>query len=125
MARKRQLVLMKGNLTPLDKLQTGPVSNSSNSAGPSATGPLGSVKEVRESLARFNTASDGAARSASLGTELLHGPGMIVELATAQDPVQQAMVTVTDDDIAWPVLSRLCKAAGWKMVDVETGRMFG
>jgi predicted dinucleotide-binding enzyme len=56
---------------------------------------------------------------------LLHGPGMIVELATAQDPVQQAMVTVTDDDIAWPVLSRLCKAVGWKMVDVETGRMFG
>ena len=116
---------MKGNLTPLDKLQTGPITSASNSAGPAPTGPLGTVKEVRESLARFNTAGDGSSRSASLGTELLHGPGMIVELATAQDPVQQAMVTVTDDDIAWPVLSRLCKAAGWKMVDVETGRMFG
>ena len=116
---------MKGGLTALDRLQTGPVAPARNSDGPVATGPLGTAREVKETLARFNTAPDGSARSASLGTEILHGPGMVVEIACGSGDVQQAMVTVTDDDVAWPVLSRLCKAVGWRMMDVETGRLFG
>jgi hypothetical protein len=87
--------------------------------------PLGTHAEVRASLARYNTAPDGSARSKSAGTEVLHGPGMIVELATTTETVMQAMVTMTDDDIAWPVLERACRNLKWKLVDLETGRSFG
>jgi hypothetical protein len=52
---------------------------------------------------------------------------MIVELpmGEAKDDVAQAMVTVTDEEIAMPVLLRMCKTLGWAMVDIETGRSFG
>ena len=87
--------------------------------------PLGSRPEIREALARFNTAPDGAPRSAASGTEVFHGPGLIIELPSATDTVTQAMVTMTEDEIAFPVLRRLCAMNKWKMVDLETGRSFG
>lgn len=94
---------------------------------PSAKGepaePLGARREVLSSLARYNTAPDGG-RSAT-GTERLWGPGMVVELPLGEGDVPQAMVSVTDEEIALPVLMRACKALGWVMVDLESGRMFG
>lgn len=114
---------MRGALTGLAALSSG--SRPARPDSPHQVGPLGTPQEIRDTLARYNTAPDGSPRSASLGTEILHGPGLIIELPTNQTEVAQALVTVTDDDIAWPVLSRLCKAAGWKMVDVESGRVFG
>jgi hypothetical protein len=122
-AKKRQIVLMRGALTGLAALSSG--SRPTRPDSPHQVGPLGTPKEVREILARYNTAPDGSPRTASLGTEILHGPGLIVELPSNMEEVTQALVTVTDDDIAWPVLSRICKAVGWKMVDVESGRVFG
>jgi len=122
-AKKRQIVLMRGALTGLAALSSG--SRPTRPDSPHQVGPLGTPEEIRETLARSNTAPDGSPRTASLGTEILHGPGLIIELPTNQAEVSQALVTVTDDDIAWPVLSRLCKAAGWKMVDVDSGRVFG
>lgn len=116
---------MKGSLTGVAALAAGTRATPSRQDGSQNGGPMGTAKEVKEFLARYNTAVDGAPRSASLGTEVLHGPGLIIELPTNQDEVSQALVTVLDDDIAWPVLSRVCKAAGWKMMDVETGRVFG
>jgi hypothetical protein len=86
--------------------------------------PLGSLRQVRESLANFNTCTDGSP-GRGMGTELLHGPGLIVEIATSLDPVSQAIVTLNDEDIAMAVLFRMCKAMGWKMMDMETGRTFG
>lgn len=115
---------MKGSLTGVAALAAGTRATPARQDGPSS-GPMGSVKEVKEILAVYNTAPDGSPRSASLGTEVLHGPGLIIELPVNQDEVTQALVTVLDDDIAWPVLSRVCKAASWKMMDVETGRVFG
>ena len=85
-------------------------------------GPLGSLCVVKEAFAPYNTAPDGGPGNATI--ELLHGPGMIVEMPMNQDEIQQAMITVTDDDIAWPVLSRACRQLGWTMVDLETGRTF-
>ncbi|MBX3388207.1 MAG: hypothetical protein KF691_01985 [Phycisphaeraceae bacterium] len=123
MAKKRQIVLMKGSLTGVAALAAGARATPARQDG--SNGPMGTVKEVKEVLAHYNTAPDGSPRSASLGTEMLHGPGLVVELPVNQEEVTQALVTVIDDDIAWPVLSRLCKAAGWKMMDVETGRVFG
>jgi hypothetical protein len=87
--------------------------------------PLGSHTAVKEALARYNTAVDGSVRSKTAGTEVLHGPGMMVEIPTTTDSVSQAMVTMTDDEIAWPVLERACRALKWKLVDLETGRSFG
>ncbi|MCC6675821.1 MAG: hypothetical protein IT436_01630 [Phycisphaerales bacterium] len=85
--------------------------------------PLGSLRQVREALSNFNTAPDGG--KARMGTEIMHGPGIVVEVATGQDEISQAMVTVLDEEIAWPVLSRICKSLGWKMMDIESGRMYG
>lgn len=89
-----------------------------------AAGPLGSARDVREILARANTAPDGSGKSTS-GLERLHGPGMVVEFSTSQDPVTQAVASLNDDDLALPVLFRLCKAQGWRLMDVESGRTFG
>lgn len=102
MARKRrQLVIMSG-------------------AGPA----MGTLREVRAGLARFNTSPDGSGSTDS-GIERLHGPGMVVEVSTSADPVSQAVATLNDEDYAFPVLMKLCRAQGWKMVDIETGRTFG
>ncbi len=86
--------------------------------------PLGSLRQVRERLANFNTSHDGSI-ARNTATEILHGPGLVVEIATSLDPVSQAIVTLNDEDIALPVLFRMCKAHGWKMMDMDTGRTFG
>jgi hypothetical protein len=90
-----------------------------------AAPPLGSRGVVRDSLANYNTAPDGAPPRTGAGTEILYGPGMIVELPLSQDTIMQAMVTVNDEDTAMPVLLRACRALGWAMVDLESGRTFG
>ena len=87
--------------------------------------PLGTRPEIKDALARFNTSPDGAPRAASAGTEIYHGPGLVVEIPTGTETVTQAMVTMTEDEIAFPVLRRLCAAQKWKIVDLETGRSFG
>lgn len=87
--------------------------------------PLGSAQEIRRGLAPFNTAPDGAARSATAVTEVLHGPGMVLEFATSSDEIVQILATMLDEDIAWPVLAKACRSLKWKMVDPESGRSFG
>jgi len=86
--------------------------------------PLGPIKELRATLANFNTGTDGAPPS-NTGTELLYGPGMVIEVPTSQAIVNQAIANLSDEELAWPVLTRLCKALNWKMMDIETGRVFG
>lgn len=87
--------------------------------------PLGTLEEVAEQLANFNTAPDGSSRSGVSGTVVLHGPGLVVELPTGLDRVTQGLVTLIDEDVAWPVLMRLVKSLPWKLLDLETGRSFG
>lgn len=86
--------------------------------------PLGKPKEFATAVADFNTAPDGSS-TVRLGTTVLHGPGYTVEYASAQDMVNQAMVSVYEAESAWPVLSRMCKTLGWKMQDTESGQIFG
>lgn len=104
MPKRRQLVLM--------------------SPGTGAPAVLGPLKDVRKTFERYNTSGDGTGADAG-GVETMHGPGFTCEVATGQPVVQQVLVNLLDEDIAWPVLSRLCKAEKWKMMDVESGRMFG
>lgn len=110
MARKRQLVLMK--------------SRPASDKGAPEMEPLGSPEEVLKALSRFNTAPDGSPGSA-VGTQTLYGPGMMILMATTQPKVLQLMATLTDEEIALPVLMRACKSLGWAMTDMESGRSFG
>lgn len=106
MAKRRQLVLMR------------------SAKEGSGVAPLGTMREVVKDLSRYNTAPDGAPGKA-MGLERLYGPGMVLEVPSNADEINQAMITITEEEIAWPVLSRICKELRWKMVDLETGRAFG
>lgn len=87
--------------------------------------PLGTIAEVSDALAAFNTAPDGSKRIDEASTVVLHGPGLVVELPMGLDRVTQGLVTLIDEDVAWPVLMRLVKSLPWKLLDLETGRSFG
>lgn len=99
--------------------------------------PLGTFKEVLAAVGRFNVGSDGSENGAGGGSggehglpgvAVLHGPGFTLEVPGDGSPraeVTQVMANVTDDDFAWPVLSRMCKANSWKMTDPDSGRTFG
>ncbi|MBI1189175.1 MAG: hypothetical protein GC200_00615 [Tepidisphaera sp.] len=106
MARKRRQLVIIGKETP---------------GGGSA--PLGGLKEVRATLASYNTSADGS--KSESGLERLHGPGMVVELPGSIDPVTQAVASINDEDIAFPVLMKLSKSLGWRLMDIESGRVFG
>ncbi len=106
---KRQLVLLNPN-DPSDP-----------SAG---YAPLGSPEDVEDALAPYNTARDGSGGTSS-GTIFFHGPGIVVEIPRGHDTIQQALITVIEADIAFPVLMKLCRGNAWKLQDVESGQMFG
>ncbi|MHA7814281.1 MAG: hypothetical protein ACX94C_12935 [Phycisphaerales bacterium] len=109
MAKKRTLVL----INPRDPEEP--------SAG---NAPLGTEKELCEKLSHYNTAADGTDIKRH-GTMVLHGPGYTIEYAVGHDELNQAMVIVNNMDFAYPVLSKMCKALGWKMQDTESGQIFG
>ena len=85
--------------------------------------PLGTYDEVVEAFSDYNTAPDGS--NESIG--VLFGPGYTVQLpfVDRKDPVMQVLVSIEDDESAWPVLTRVCKGLNWKMLDPSTGRTFG
>lgn len=107
MAKRRQLALMR-----------------SPPAAGTGVSPLGNLRQVVEELARYNTAPDGSPGD-GMGLSRLYGPGMVLDVPSNGESIAQAMVTITEEEIAWPVLSRICKELRWKMVDLETGRAFG
>jgi hypothetical protein len=110
MGKSRQIILIKA----VDPKKGG---------GDGGLEPLGSQRAVTEILAKYNTAPDGA--PARTGLIALHGPGLVAEMPTADDEVRQVMVTMTDEDFAFPVLLRLCRERLWTMMDPESGRRFG
>ncbi|MDP1660340.1 MAG: hypothetical protein Q8L55_00355 [Phycisphaerales bacterium] len=85
--------------------------------------PMGTTAEVLDQLARFNTAPDGAKpKNPDQIVTTIYGPGMLVELAAQDDEVRQLMVTMTDEDFAFPVLTRACRVYKWTLMDPETGQ---
>ena len=48
-----------------------------------------------------------------------------VELPAGVSEVSQVMLTLLDDDFAWPVIMRMCRTRGWSLMDPESGRTFG
>ncbi|MEO0512002.1 MAG: hypothetical protein AAF108_03790 [Planctomycetota bacterium] len=127
MGRKRQLVVFRA------RDEDRPVSE--DTGDPAMPEPLGQPREVLGVLSRFNTAPDGGRSlgadggpSVASATTTLHGPGLIAEFPggpDGRDPISQVMVTVIEEDMAWPVLSRLCRETGWRLQDVDSGLTFG
>ena len=101
---------------------------------PSTSGglePLGTLDDVLTITGRCNLTADGsgpAGLGVVPGMVILHGPGFIAEVPSDGDrrsEINQIMTTVTDEDFAWPVLRKLCRLQGWKMMDPDSGRTFG
>lgn len=76
---------------------------------------LGSVEELIHRLSLFNTSPDQD------GGDVLYGPGIRIELPP-QDPVEQMLLTITEEEIAWHVILRLAKLFEWRIIDPATGR---
>lgn len=85
-------------------------------AGNNGMAPVGRRAEILRDLARFNTAPERE------GDDVLYGPGIRMELPPGQDAVNQILMTVTEEEIAWLVIMRLAKTFDWKIVDTASGR---
>ena len=84
---------------------------------PGAMAPIGSRADIVGQLAACNT---GPERPES--GDVLYGPGIRIEMTPGQDPVTQMLVTVTEEEIGWRVLTRLINEFSWKLLDPNTGR---
>lgn len=81
--------------------------------------PMGARAQLIRDLGRFNTAPEQSGED-----DILYGPGIRLELPPGQDPVNQLLLTVVEEEIAWQVIMRLAKTFEWKIVDTESGREF-
>lgn len=106
LAKRRQIILSRRQEAQGDALE-----------------PIGKPDEVLKLLAPFNTAPDGA--QPGMGAITLYGPGLSMTMPTTQPQITQLIANMTDEEIAMPVLIRLCRALEWTMTDLETGRKFG
>jgi len=77
--------------------------------------PLGNRDEIVESLSRFNTLAEVE------GGDMLWGPGIRIELPP-DDEVQQMLLHIVEEEIAWLPIVRLAKQFDWSVTDIETGR---
>jgi hypothetical protein len=79
--------------------------------------PIGSRSDIVEKLARANTGPESPEN-----LDVLYGPGIRIELTPHQDPINQMLVTITEEEIAWQVLTRLIHHFQWKLLDPNTNR---
>ena len=93
----------------------------------SPTVSLGSVDEFVRAIEPFNTRTDRevACKNDGSGSIVFYGPGLVLEIIPMDGQVRQALVYCQNQDFAFPVLYRMCKANGWKLQDIDTGQMFG
>ena len=113
-ARSRQVIVIK-TADPTDDVEGGGLP------------PLGTLAEVSDVLQHFNISTDGAPpkKETISGAVVMHGPGLYLECIAPGGPrseINQMMVTMTDDDFAFPVLSRLCRTNKWTLMDPESGQ---
>ena len=77
--------------------------------------PIGTRAEIVRELAGLNTAPERE------GEDVLHGPGITIELPPSE-PVTQMLMNIVEEEIGWQVITRLAKALDWKIMDTATGR---
>jgi hypothetical protein len=78
--------------------------------------PLGTRDEIVRSLSQFNTSAEVE------GGDTLWGPGIRIELPPDDDPIQQMLLSIVEEEIAWLPIVRLAKQFDWSVMDIETGR---
>ena len=84
---------------------------------PGALAPIGPRAEIVRQLVPCNTAPERPDAE-----DVLYGPGIRIEMTPGQDPITQMLVTITEEEIGWQVLTRLVNAFHWKLLDPSTGR---
>lgn len=77
---------------------------------------IGTRREVLGALANFNIWPDVP------GGEFLYGPGLTLQLPPDAVEVTQMLVAIIEEDMAWSVLTRLCRSTHWQLLDLESGR---
>ena len=77
--------------------------------------PLGTHSDIIAGLSSFNTMPE------IKGGLTLWGPGIKIELPP-DDPVQQMLMSIVEEEIAWLPIIRLAKQFDWAVLDIETGR---
>ncbi len=78
--------------------------------------PIGSRKEIVDQLSSLNTAPERD------GEDTLFGPGIRIDLTPGRDPVEQMLLSVTEEEIAYLVIMRISRICGWRIIDPETGQ---
>ncbi len=79
--------------------------------------PIGARDDIRRQLADRNTGPEN-----DEAPDVLYGPGIRIEQTPGQDPITQMLVTITEEEIGWLVLTRLIRELRWRLVDPNTGR---
>jgi len=77
--------------------------------------PIGTRAEIVKALEPLNTAPERP------GEEVLWGPGIRIDLPPEKDPVDQMLLTVVEEEIAFLVIMRIGRICSWRMLDPETG----
>lgn len=77
---------------------------------------LGTRAEIIKTLSQFNTMSEVE------GDNVLWGPGIRIELPPDEDPVNQMLLYIVEEEIAWLPIVRLAKQLDWSVMNIETGR---
>ena len=78
--------------------------------------PIASRKDLLAELFDCNTGPE------QKDEDVLYGPGIRLELTPGQDPITQMLLTLTEEEIGWQVLTKLLKQFDWKLLDPNTGR---
>ena len=81
--------------------------------------PIGTRDELVKMLAPLNTAPDRP------GGDILYGPGVTIQLPPDTGPVRQMLLSITEEEIAWHVISRIIKVLECKVLDPSTGMVLG
>ena len=108
---------MNNDDPPMDSTRQFVILSGEDSSEAGSLPAIGPRAEIVEKLARANTSPES-----SNTADVLYGPGIRVELTPNQDPVSQMLVTVTEEEIGWQVLTRLINHFQWKLLDPNTGR---
>ncbi len=93
-----------------------------DAAAPQEPASMGRLDEIVDFLRDFNTAPE---EPGDQSPQFLYGPGITIQAPMNDGPITQLLVTLVEEEIAWAVVTRICKHAHWKMVDPESGRSFG
>jgi len=76
---------------------------------------LGTRTEIVRTLSKFNTMPEID------GGDILYGPGIKIELPPEED-VQQMLLQIVEEEIAWLPIVRLAKHFDWSVMDIDSGR---